>query len=100
MVSWDTVGGIQAPGCPHGPLQTGFGVAKDGPVEVLAALQGKIWLETGENFTSWILPDPGCPGEPKVGSHSDCVVSWDTVGGIQARGCLQGPRRREALAVL
>jgi len=38
-----------------------------------------------------ILPDPGCPRDPKVGSHSDCVVSWDTVGGIQALGCPQGP---------
>ena len=25
-----------------------------------------------------------------VGSHSDCVVSWDTVGGMQALGGLQG----------
>ena len=49
------------------------------------------WLEKGENFTSWILLDPGCPGDPKVWSHSDCVVSWDTVGGIQALGCPQGP---------
>ena len=38
-----------------------------------------------------ILPDPGCPGDPMVGAHSDCVVSWDTVGGIQALGCPQGP---------
>ena len=38
-----------------------------------------------------ILPDPGCLGDPKVGSHSDCMVSWDTVGGIQALGCPQGP---------
>ena len=51
----------------------------------------QIWLENDENFTSWMLPDPGCPGDPKVGSHSDCVVSWDTEGGIQALGCLQGP---------
>ena len=51
----------------------------------------QIWLENGENFTSWILTDPGCPGEPKVGPHSDCVVSWDTVGGIQAPGGPQGP---------
>ena len=33
MVSWDTVGGIQALGCPQGPPQTRFGVAQDGPVE-------------------------------------------------------------------
>ena len=51
----------------------------------------QIWLENGENFTSWILPDPGCPGDPKVGPHSDCVVSWDTAGGIQALGAPQGP---------
>ena len=38
-----------------------------------------------------ILPDPGCLGGPKVGSHSDCMVSWDTVGGIPALGCPQGP---------
>ena len=38
-----------------------------------------------------ILPGPGCPGDPKVGPHSDCVASWDTVGGIQALGCPQGP---------
>ena len=50
----------------------------------------EIWLENGGSFTSWILPDPGCPGDPKVGSHSDCMVSWDTVGSIQALGCLHG----------
>ena len=38
-----------------------------------------------------LLPDPGCPGDPMVGPHTDCVVSWDTVGGIQALGGLQGP---------
>ena len=37
-----------------------------------------------------ILPDPGCLGDPKVGSHSECMVSWDTVGGIQAVGGPQG----------
>ena len=46
MVSWDTVGGIQALGCPQGPLQTGFGVAQDGPVAVLAVLQGKFGWKT------------------------------------------------------
>ena len=51
----------------------------------------QIWLENGENLKSWILPGPGCPGEPKVGSHSDSVVSWDTVGGTQAFGYPQGP---------
>ena len=34
---------------------------------------------------------PRVPGDPKVGSHSDCMVSWDTVGGIQALGCPEGP---------
>ena len=38
-----------------------------------------------------ILPDPGCPRDPKVGSHSDCMVSWDTLGGIGAVVCPQGP---------
>ena len=46
MVSWDTVGGIQALGGPQGPAQTGYGVAEDGPVEVLAALQGKFGWKT------------------------------------------------------
>ena len=45
VVSWDTVGGIQALGGPQGPLQTGFGVAQDGPVGVLAVLQGKFGWE-------------------------------------------------------
>ena len=85
VASWDTVGGIQALGGPQEPLQTGFGVAGFG------SFARQIWLKSGENFTGWILPDPGCPGDPKVGSHSDCVVSWDTVGGIQALGCPHGP---------
>ena len=38
-----------------------------------------------------ILPEPGCLGDHKVGPHTDCVVSWDTVGGIQALGGPQGP---------
>ena len=46
MVSWDTVGGVQALGCPQGLPQMGFGVAQDGPVEVLAALQGKFGWKT------------------------------------------------------
>ena len=91
VASWDTVGGIKALGGPQGPPQTGFGVAQDGPVEVLAVLQGKFGWKTVKIFPSWILPDPGCPGEPTVGPHSDCVVSWDAVGGIQALGCAQGP---------
>ena len=46
VASWDTVGCIQALGCPQEPPQTGFGVAQDGPVEVLAALQGKFGWKT------------------------------------------------------
>ena len=42
VVSWDTVGGIQALGGPQGRPQTGFGVAQDGPVAVWAVLQGKF----------------------------------------------------------
>ena len=38
-----------------------------------------------------ILPDPGRPGDPMVGPHTDCVASWDTVGDIQALGGPQGP---------
>ena len=38
-----------------------------------------------------ILPDPRCPRDPKVESHTDPVVSWDTVGGIGAIVC---PQRR------
>ena len=38
-----------------------------------------------------ILPDPGCPRDPKVESHTDPVVPWDTVGGIRALVCPQGP---------
>ena len=57
-----------------------------------------------------ILPDPGCPGDPIVGPHTDCMASWKTVGGIQALGGPQGPPQTgfgvaqdgpvEALAVL
>ena len=59
-----------------------------------------------------IFPDPGCPRDPKVESHTDPVVSWDTAGGIRALVCPQGPpqagfgatkkrcwRRRARLAV-
>ena len=45
----------------------------------------------GEISGFWILPDPGCPGDPKVGPHADCVASSDTGGGIQALGRPQGP---------
>ena len=53
-----------------------------------------LFLGTPEwvKFTVFsILPDPGCPGDPMVGPHTDCVASWDTVGGIQALGGPQGP---------
>ena len=46
VASWDTVGGIQALGCPQGPPKTGFGVAQDGPVGVLAVLQSKFGWKT------------------------------------------------------
>ena len=45
--------------------------------------------DLGIRFFS-ILPDPACPGDPMVGPHTDCVASWDTVGGIQALGGPQG----------
>ena len=38
-----------------------------------------------------ILPDPGCLRHLKVASHTDSVVSWDPVGGIQPLVCPQGP---------
>ena len=44
-------------------------------------------------FFFLILPDPGCPGDPMVGPHTDCVASCDTVGGIQALGGPQGPQQ-------
>ena len=64
VVSWDTVGGIQAFGGPQGPPQTGFGVAQDGPVGVLAVLQGKFgWtpvkiLQVGFCRTQGALGNP------------------------------------------
>ena len=54
VVSWDTVGGIQAFDCLQGPPQTGFGVAQDGPVAVLAVLQGKLCLVASrEGLGTW-----------------------------------------------
>ncbi len=94
VVSWDTVGGIRALVCPQGPPQAGFGVAKKRCARRRARLVGQIWLGNGENLDfgkSWILPDPGCPRDPTIGSHSDCVVSWDTLEGLQALFCVQGP---------
>ena len=37
------------------------------------------------------LPDPGCRGDPQVGFHSDCVVSWYGLGAIEALFWIQGP---------
>ena len=87
--SWDIVGGIQALGGPQGPPQTGFGVAQDGPVAVLPALEGKFGWKMVKNLQVGFCRT-GCPGDPKVGPHTDCVASRDTVGGIQALGRLQG----------
>ena len=65
MVSWDTVGGIQALGCPQGPPQTGLGVAQDGPVEVLAALQGKFGWKTVEILQVGFCRTQGALGNPR-----------------------------------
>ena len=67
MVSWDTVGGIQVLGCPQGPLQTGFGVAKDGPVHVLAALQGKFGWKTVKILQVGFCRTQGTLGTPREG---------------------------------
>ena len=88
VVSWDTVGGIQALGCLQGRPQAGYGVAQDGPVAVLAVLQGIVCWKMVE---SWIVPDPGCPRDLTVEPHRDCVASWDTIGGLQAIFGAQGP---------
>ena len=94
VVSWDTVGGIRVFVCPQGPPQAGFGVAKKRCVRRRARLVGQIWLGIGEILDfgkSWILPDPGCPRDPTIGSHNECVVSRDTLEGLQALFCVQGP---------
>ena len=65
MVSWDTLGGIQALGCPQGPPQTGFGVAQDGPVEVLAALQGKFGWKTVQILQVGFCQTQGALGNPR-----------------------------------
>ena len=96
VVSWDTVGGIGSTWWPAGTPTDGFwgrtGWSRGG----FGSFARQICPENGENFTSWILLDPGCPGDPMVGPHTDCVAPWDTVvlgalGGIQALGCPQGP---------
>ena len=65
MVSWDTVGGIQARGGPQGPLQTGFGVTQDGPVEVLVALQGKFGWKTVKILQVGFCRTQGALGNPR-----------------------------------
>ena len=77
--------------CPQVPPQAGFGVAKKRCARRPARLVGQIWLENGKFFSRWVLPDPGCPGGPMVGSHSDCVVSWDSTEGLPSPFCPQGP---------
>ena len=64
VASWDTVGGIQALGGPQGRPQTGFGVAEDGPVAVLAVLQGKFAWKTVKILQvgfCWTLGARGTP---------------------------------------
>ena len=63
--SWDTVGGIQALGGPQGPRQTGFGVAQDGLVAVLAALQGKFGWKTVKKLQVGFCWTPGALGTPR-----------------------------------
>ena len=65
VVSWDPVGGIQALGCLQGPPPTGFGVAQDGPVEVLAALQGKFGWKTVKILHVGLCRTQGAPGTPR-----------------------------------
>ena len=93
VVSWDTVGGIQALGCPQGPPETGFGAAKKRRARRRARLVGHFGLVLGrkrQNSQSSILTDPWCPMDPKVGSHSVCVLSWDSLEGFQALFCVLG----------
>ena len=93
VVSWDTVGGIQALGCPQGPPETGFGVAKKRRARRWARLVGHFGLVSGrkgQNSQSSILTDPQCSMDPKVGSHSVCVLSWDSLEGVQALFCVLG----------
>ena len=87
VVSWDTIGGIQALGCPQGPPETGFGVAEKSPAHRRAHLVGHFGLalaRKGQNSQSSILTDQWCSMDPKVGSHSVCVLSWDSLEGFQA----------------
>ena len=65
VVSWDTVGGIQALGGLQGPPQTGFGVAQDGPVAVLVVLQGKSGLKRVQILQAGFCPTQGALGTPR-----------------------------------
>ena len=65
VASWDTVGGIQALGGPQGPPQTGFGVAQDGPVAVLAALEGKFGWKTVKILQAGFCRTQGALGTPR-----------------------------------
>ena len=65
VVSSDTVGGIQALGCPQGPPQTGFGVAQDGPMEVMAVLEGKFGRKTVKILQAGFCRTQGALRTPK-----------------------------------
>ena len=64
VASWDTAGGIQTLGGPQGPLQTGFGVAEDDPVRVLAVLQGKFGWKTVKILQVGFCRTQGARGTP------------------------------------
>ena len=65
VASWDTVGGIQALGGPQGRPQIGFEVAQDGPVEVLAVLQGKSGSKTVKNLQVGFSRTQSALGTPR-----------------------------------
>ena len=94
VVSWDSIEGLPALFCPQGPLQAGFGVAKNRCARRRARLVGQIWLGNRYNLDFWKKLDfagPRVPRDPTLGSHSDCVVSWDSIEGLSALFCVQGP---------
>ena len=65
VASWDTVGGTQALGGPQGPSQMGLGVAQDGPVAVLAVLQGKFGLKRVKTLQVGFCWTQGALGTPR-----------------------------------
>ena len=73
VVSWDTVVGIQPLGGLQGAPQTGFVVAQDGRVGVLAVLQGKFGWEMVKILKVGFCPTPGALGIPKQGP---IVIVW------------------------